>query len=922
MAGRYLSLQDNEFVDCVVADIKQFVSRCRESRRVLVFPPLNNYRRFLIHKVTEDYAEELSTFSIGQGHGRRTVVCFNSHLIRDVPQTRTADELVSGNLKLVQDLGAMGVERQHFADQAAGTSSRDNHVRRARALPAVGIYRPPAARRSEEQIVPITAPRCSSPAAETKPERTRPARQRRPDIQVYVPRAKRLSTRGQNGDSSSAAAVSSCQQMGNHTVTAQGGLCSRTSATPPQSSSSTPSEKVRKSRAAAVHCSSVPTTLSTSHYGDDTSLRQDFDKTHMEVSDWSKSMGQPAELNCLVSDLSSDINDREVDVDVRGVRAKQVSTEDVESVYRKNGGKHMRVMENSQVQIEDEGVGRKFIRRDSNSSVLEPSGRNTATSLNAEDQVLDDRNYVKNVDRILKTAQLHHEKDICSSACSSSNCQKSNSQSVNEEQECDIARLIDSDDLRSGDFTDDSLGEVGVGPGSVRRNSKSSSNGHSSRNSPSSVIDNGTHSSDYYCEIKDTTNSFQSKVLSCELDIQNPSEGNLTQDSGFGNKSLDVSLHWEELDSTMTSDDSGEFLECSDTVHKKMVFNCDDSFHGNTNLSSVDSKKHCDDSEDRMCTRKDLVSNDCHKKNENDEYRVQEEQNRKNRRIIRGNVVSDVLIISDPVPVADVTPMSQFGSSSENSLLPNGVVNKTKKVQQKGDITVETSGPSLKEHSADKQKSCPLSVNLNPDECTWDMMFDDNGECLDPKLMEELTNSVGSVTIEKPQSDYRSYQSRVELIMSGAADDEFSHVLEIYSFPAEFKTHDLCAVFSPYMKGGFEIKWVDDTHALGVFSSALVAAEVLATDHPFVKTRPLHEATPESRMKARRSAEFLQPYRARPETCAALARRLVTGALGVRLNTSREEREAERKLLREAREKKKLAARQRDEAWEGTLGEK
>ena len=54
-------------------------------------------------------------------------------------------------------------------------------------------------------------------------------------------------------------------------------------------------------------------------------------------------------------------------------------------------------------------------------------------------------------------------------------------------------------------------------------------------------------------------------------------------------------------------------------------------------------------------------------------------------------------------------------------------------------------------------------------------------------------------------------------------------------------------------------------------------------------------------MKARRSAEFLQPYRARPETCVALARRLVGGALGVRLHTTREEREAERKLLKEAR---------------------
>ena len=75
----------------------------------------------------------------------------------------------------------------------------------------------------------------------------------------------------------------------------------------------------------------------------------------------------------------------------------------------------------------------------------------------------------------------------------------------------------------------------------------------------------------------------------------------------------------------------------------------------------------------------------------------------------------------------------------------------------------------------------------------------------------------------------------------------------------------------------------------------------MAYDHPFVKTRPLSEATPESRIKARRSAEFLQPYRARPETCVAMARRLVTGALGVKLATSREEREKERRLLKEAR---------------------
>lgn len=73
--------------------------------------------------------------------------------------------------------------------------------------------------------------------------------------------------------------------------------------------------------------------------------------------------------------------------------------------------------------------------------------------------------------------------------------------------------------------------------------------------------------------------------------------------------------------------------------------------------------------------------------------------------------------------------------------------------------------------------------------------------------------------------------------------------------------------------------------------------------HPFVRLQPLTKATVDSRAKAKKSALSLQPYRQRPETCAALARRLVTGALGVRLSTAREELEQERRVLREAKGK-------------------
>lgn len=47
--------------------------------------------------------------------------------------------------------------------------------------------------------------------------------------------------------------------------------------------------------------------------------------------------------------------------------------------------------------------------------------------------------------------------------------------------------------------------------------------------------------------------------------------------------------------------------------------------------------------------------------------------------------------------------------------------------------------------------------------------------------------------------------------------------------------------------------------------------------------------------------EFLQPYKPRPETTAAAARRLVAGALGLATNVSKEKRDKERQQLKEAK---------------------
>ncbi|XP_074987238.1 coiled-coil domain-containing protein R3HCC1L isoform X4 [Caretta caretta] len=180
-------------------------------------------------------------------------------------------------------------------------------------------------------------------------------------------------------------------------------------------------------------------------------------------------------------------------------------------------------------------------------------------------------------------------------------------------------------------------------------------------------------------------------------------------------------------------------------------------------------------------------------------------------------------------------------------------------------------------------------------------------------LLQLLGGEKPRSSLQEPRFDYSGWQP-AELDLS---DSELPHVIEIYDFPQDFGTADLLHIFCSYQKKGFDIKWVDDTHALGIFSSPIAARDALSSRHVMVKTRPLAQGTRAAKAKARACADFLQPAKERPETSAALARRLVIGALGVRSNQSRAEREAERKKLQEARERKRLENKQREDIWEG-----
>ncbi|XP_072213161.1 R3H and coiled-coil domain-containing protein 1 [Excalfactoria chinensis] len=146
------------------------------------------------------------------------------------------------------------------------------------------------------------------------------------------------------------------------------------------------------------------------------------------------------------------------------------------------------------------------------------------------------------------------------------------------------------------------------------------------------------------------------------------------------------------------------------------------------------------------------------------------------------------------------------------------------------------------------------------------------------ELLQEIVGhlTVKDISVERITLDYPSYGD------TQVHEGDFGHVTEIYDFSPSLKTEQLMEVFSDFHESGFKIQWVDDTHALGIFSSLSAASQALGRRYPSLKIRPLIHATKQSKIKALQRPKLLQLAKERPQTDTVVARRLVTRALGLK----------------------------------------
>lgn len=234
------------------------------------------------------------------------------------------------------------------------------------------------------------------------------------------------------------------------------------------------------------------------------------------------------------------------------------------------------------------------------------------------------------------------------------------------------------------------------------------------------------HQSNLECEVRqrlqvDLDNAISSSSSSEILATETCSEGkseqldNINEDvPNESNSSTDPNLKCERTDASQLQSAKEEEISSNPSENKSSVDSIEKYVYSEINVD--ENVEGSDNNKDNV-----IKASSTSNKNKKNEKVLNKDAitNKKNTQMIRRNMVSNVLIISDAV---------QKESESVKEVTPVSIVPPEKKVKK---VERPKSKPA--------PPPSPPVKKINRDECDWDSLFDDNGDCLDPTLIEEVS---------------------------------------------------------------------------------------------------------------------------------------------------------------------------------------
>ncbi|XP_002742336.1 uncharacterized protein LOC100378849 [Saccoglossus kowalevskii] len=869
--NRYLNAKESEFVDLVLQDIENFQEQHDWDKSILLFPPLLSHYRFLIHHTVEDF-NNLSTFSVGEGDDRRTVVC-PLHLRK---MAAKEEELLDWRRNPMDGDAQCGYRTECKREDDRQPKNKQHYDK------------------TSSKSVRLSSLDGSSGDVRERHEKPRErrtgGRPRRAAQELYMPRAMRQRQQEQQQQQQ--------QSLNQHTK-----------------AESTINETKRDRQQSVSADGQSQARLSKGSHKERTKRSQGYDERNPRIQKHdgkkhlSTSKNERSEKHRNVDRVSmSQENDKS---ETRHVEERSSSARTNEKTERRNRKKPNNLESQNPTVSKKESLVYQNEIKGSVASLSDcfstrhdlefVEDRNTDTSFNTS---IDANNDYASRQTPSQSKEINITgDDIIDAHSTNKNC-LGNTEQISDlmiEPQGSVLEHSDENTAITDEVIVDTVRPIVQNVGLVKTDNVQSNTSIHCHEEKDPVIHKehcvgmGKIDVEMIAGVSSKMELITSKTYECELkDKTTATEKQIVETV---NKNVSV-IHQKE-----------------ESMSKEPVDDLHVVYNPSITVDTTDKIEPCADNIKLNISEASCKSMDTHPVNneitnlEEADAAVTMETNLDTADSFGADLKMQLL-----APKEEDSAMSPGDSEDVNHVTKNICdLDKSKDVKLM-DVGESQIGQEAKD-------VVTMETTVDEDEDSWDTMFDETGECLNQELKKEIEVNLSKkvtkkkkVVVQEPKFDYYNYQPKDNFNY-----EDFGHVIELFDFPTEFKTQDLLMSFSQFQSKGFDIKWVDDTHALAIFSSPIAANSALEMSHPMLKSRPMIAATRESKLKARNFVDCLQPYKPRPETSAMAARRIVSGALGIKSSVSREKRDAERKKLKEAKDKKKGEKKLKEDIWEGNV---